>query len=85
MHGEMVELESTFISVRKKKKQPEWKSRKAALQGHLFNVSLQDVALFLGLLDLLGQLGSNLVQLLLQGLARALQLSQLLHTVLQRR
>lgn len=81
----MVELESTFISVRKKKKQPECRGRKAALQGHLFNVSLQDVALFLGLLDLLSQLGSNLVQLLLQGLARALQLSQLLHTELQRR
>lgn len=48
------------------------------MQRHLFNVGLQDVSLFLGLLELLGQLVSNLVQLLLQVLVRTLQLSHLL-------
>lgn len=52
---------------------------------HLVNVGLQHVRLFLGLLELLCQFGSGLVQLLLQGLVRSLQLSQLLHTISQGR
>lgn len=68
---ETVKLESTLY---RKKLQ----SRKVATQRHLFNVGLQDVILFLGLLELLGQFVSNLVQLLLKVLVRTLQLRQLL-------
>lgn len=53
-------------------------SKNLATQDHLFNVGLQNITLFLGLLDLLGQFVSNLVQLLLQGLVGTLQLSQFL-------
>lgn len=49
------------------------------LQMYLLHVSMQYVVVFFGLLDFLGQLGSGLVQLLIQSMMGTLQLGKFLH------
>lgn len=56
-----------------------WKVVHLMVSKYLLHVSLQNIVIFFGLLDRLCELGSGLVQLLIQSLMWTLKLSQVLH------